>query len=199
MSLDHRMDERTLAEFAEDIRQFTEVEMHLGNALRIDFNERGLKCLQHEYGVDNSGGLIYGRLENFNPDKIFVFEDGTSQKIEIKSLPEYCWKHFTFKVSALKGCIFHHANILVARREDYFMLLPGAHEWMLDNLKVRTDYRGWGGKRCVRIMMGGVHSLVRSGLIARQDWTPGARIYVEQNGEIIFEERRTAKKQYIQA
>lgn len=199
MSLIYRMDERTEAEFAEDIRQFTEVEMHLSNALRMDFNERGLKCRQHEYGVDNSGGLIRGRLENFNPDKIFVFEDGTADKIEIKSLPEYCWKYFTFKVSALKGCIFHDAKILVARREEYFLLLPGAHEWMLENLEARTDYKGWGGKKCVRIMMGAVHSLIRSGLIIQRDWTPQARLHVEQNAEIIFEERRTARKEYIPA
>lgn len=100
MGLEDRMDDRTRAEFAKDISQFTNVERHLGNALRMDFNERGMKCLQHEYGVDNSGKIIEGNLDNFNPDKIFVFEDGSSQKIEIKSLPDYCWGYFTFKVRA---------------------------------------------------------------------------------------------------
>jgi hypothetical protein len=193
------MDDRTKSEFAEDIRQFTAVEMHLGNALRMDFNERGLKCSQHEYGVDNSGELILGKLENFNPDKIFNFEDGTEQKIEIKSLPEFCWDYFTFKESALKGCIHHEAKILVARKEDYFLILPEAHKWMLENLEVKTNYKGWGGKRCVRIKMGAVYSLVRSGSIIQRDWMPGALLYVEENGDIIFEERRTARKEYIPA
>lgn len=146
MGTKYRMDNRTKEEFQEDLLQFTEVEFHLGNALRLDFNESGMKCAQHEYGVDNSGMLIEGDLKNFNPDKIFVFDDGTFQKIEIKSLPEYCWQHFTFKESALKGCLWHDARILVARREDYFLLLPEAHRWMLENLEVKTTYKGWGGK-----------------------------------------------------
>lgn len=196
MSLAHRMDDRTIAEFAEDIRQYTNVERHLGNALRIDFNERGMKCFQHEYGVDNSGEVIEGNLDNFNPDKIFFFEDGTSEKIEIKSLPEYCWKHFTFKVSALKGCLYHNAKILVARREDYFLLLPKSFKWMLKNLKPRTDYKGWGGKNCVRLQMGGVFGLVRSGMIQHEDWMPEAGAYVEENAETIFE-KRISQNQYI--
>lgn len=197
MGLEDRMDDRTRAEFAKDISQFTNVERHLGNALRMDFNERGMKCLQHEYGVDNSGKIIEGNLDNFNPDKIFVFEDGSSQKIEIKSLPDYCWGYFTFKVSALKGCLHHNAKILVARREDYFLLLPESFEWMLKNLEVRTDYKGWGGKRCVRIQMGGVFNLVRKGLIEQAEWKPDAQAYVDDNAGIIFEERISKKPQYI--
>jgi len=199
MSLNYRMDDRTIKEFAEDIRQFTHVEKLLGDALRIDFVERGLGCVQHEYGVDNSGEVIQGNLENFNPDKIFVFGDGTSQKIEIKSLPEYCWKYFTFKVSALKGCIHHDAKILVARRDDYFLVLPEAHRWMLDNLEAKTTYRGWGGKLCVRIMMGGVFGLVRQGLIKHEEWMPEAKSHIEENAEVIFEERRTKSPEYIRS
>lgn len=191
------MDDRTRAEFAKDISQFTNVERHLGNALRIDFDERGMKCLQHEYGVDNSGKVIEGNLDNFNPDKIFSFEDGSSQKIEIKSLPDYCWKHFTFKVSALKGCLHHGAKILVGRRNDYFLLLPESFEWMLGNLEVKTDYKGWGGKRCVRLKIGGVFNLVRGGLIEHEEWMPGAQAYIDENSDIIFEERISRSAQYI--
>lgn len=173
------------------------MERLLGDALRIDFNERGMHCVQQDYGVDNSGSVIQGNLDNFNPDKIFHFDKLKSQKIEIKSLPEYCRKFFTFKVSSLKGCILHKANILVARRKDYFLLLPEAHKWMLDNLEARTDYKGWGGKLCVRIMMDKVHDLIDDGMALQKEWTPSAADYVSQNGHLIFEERRTAQRTYI--
>ena len=199
MSLNYRMDNRTKEEFMEDIMQFTEVERFLGNALRSDFDERGMGCVQHEYGVDNSGSLIRGDLANFNPDKIFEFKDGSYQKIEIKSLPEYCTNFFTFKVSALKGCIHHNAKILVARRKDYFMIFPQAQKWMLDNLKARTDYKGWGGKLCVRIFMEEVSELTDRGLILKNGWRPEAYKYVEEHAEIIFAERRTRALQYIKA
>lgn len=77
------------------------------------------------------------------------------------------------------------------------MLLPESFEWMLKNLEVRTDYKGWGGKRCVRIQMGGVFNLVRKGLIEQAEWKPDAQAYVDDNAGIIFEERISKKPQYI--
>ena len=191
MSLRFRMDVRTTQDYETDLRQYTEIERHVGIALREDFNERGMSCVLGEYGVDNSGDVIEGNLKNFNPDKIFYFKDRPPEKIEIKSLPEYCSMYFTFKVSSLKGSLYHEAKIVVPRRKDYFILGTKSFEWMLENLEARTDYRGWGGKRCVRIRMGAVLSLVREGSIINVRWKQRAADYIEKMAHVIFEERRT--------
>jgi hypothetical protein len=187
-----RMDNRTEEEFSEDISQFSLKEFYWGIGFRYDLCERGMPCQVLEHGVDNTGKLIRGRLPNHNADKRYVFTNGMkTMDVEIKTIPEECTGFFTFKVSAIKGCYRHKAKILVPMMEDYHLLGNKAFFWLLENCEVRTDYKGWGGKACVRVNAWQMRCLVREGLVSYKKWMPKAKSFVNSIKHILLEERRS--------
>src|SRR3954463_13760880 len=113
-SLDHRRDVRSEDVFAQNIEDYTEREQRWAEALRIDLVERGLRCRTGDTGVDNSGGLIRGKIGHCNPDKIFRFPHGW-KLVEIKTIPEYLYQFMTFKVRSFASCIKNEAVVLVPK------------------------------------------------------------------------------------
>lgn len=186
------MDNRTIDEFIEDIGQFTLKEFYWGVAFRYDLCSRGLPCKILEHGVDNTGKLIRGRLPNHNADKMYVFENGMKpMRVEIKTIPEYCNDYFTFKVSAIKGCHNQRAKILVPKRDHYYLLGNKAFFWLLENCEVRTDYKGWGGKECVRINTWQMRCLVRDGTVTQKSWAMRPFEFIERMQDILLEDRKS--------
>lgn len=188
-----RMDDRTEEEFEEDIGKFTKKEFYFGIAYRYELCEIGLPCKIEEHGVDNTGKIIRGKLPNANADKIYHFLEGRpSEKVEIKTIPEYCQNYFTFKVSALKGCYAQGAYILVPRKRNYYLLGKNAFVHLLRNLPVRTDIKEFGFKPCVRAEMYMINEMIEKRMIICREWAPTAKEYVHRMADILFEKRRTA-------
>jgi len=192
--LSYRMDDRTKEEFEEDISQFTEMEFYWGIVLRFELTRRGHPCSIEEHGVDNTGRLIEGRLPNHNADKLYHFLDGSkSLHVEIKTIPEWCNKYHTFKVSAIKGCWSQGARILVPKSRTYWMYGKGAFEWMMDRCESRSDIKEFGYKPCYRLSMSLVRKMVADGLIIEREWTAPARNFVDKMRHILLAERKNNK------
>lgn len=198
MGLAYRMDVRELADYKTDIKQYTVIEQHFGKALQLHFTEAGWPCTVGEYGVDNSGDVIYDELPNFNPDKIYTFaKDGCtfSQKVEIKSWPETksqgLLDKMTFKVSALKGTLCHQAVLVVPTRNEFFYFPEKAMNWMLQRLPVRTDLKPWGYKPVVVLPTQQAFEMVRNNYVIHCAWKPKAFKYVDQHDHILFASRES--------
>ena len=191
MSLEYRMDVRTLDEFETDIKQFTLKEFYWGIALRYDFCERGMTCQVEEHGVDNTGKLIPGRLPNYKVDKKYHFAaDVPPAYIEIKTIPEWSpW--FTFKVSALRGCIEQDAQIVVPMNQHYYMFDYVGMEHLLDNFPVRNDIAAFGYKPCIRVRSTIVEQMINDNLMAKTAWQLQAKTYIEKMRSTLFAERKT--------
>jgi len=191
-NLKYRMDDRTREDFEEDIAQFTEKEFYWGIALRFEFSQRGHPCSIEEHGVDNTGRLIEGRLPNHNADKIYRFMDGSdSMKVEIKTIPEWCNRYHTFKVSAIKGCWDQGARILVPKSTNYWIYGKGAFEWMMDRCDSRSDIKLFGYKPCYRISTSLIRKMISDGLVVEREWTRPARKFISEMSHILLAERST--------
>lgn len=188
------MDNRTREDFQSDISQFTEMEFYWGIALRFELTRRGHPCSIEEHGVDNTGRLIEGRLPNHNADKMYHFLDGSkSMEFEIKTIPEWCNKFHTIKVSAIKGCWEQGARILVPKSDVYWIYGKGAFEWIMDRCESRSDIEAFGYKPCYRLSMGLIRKMVADGLIIEREWTPPARKFISEMSNILLAERNTKK------
>lgn len=192
--LKYRMDKRTKEEFQQDIAQFTEMEFYWGMVLRFELSRRGHPCSIEEHGVDNTGMLIEGRLPNHNADKLYNFLDGSeSMKVEIKTIPEWCNRFHTFKVSAIKGCWYQGARILVPKSKNYWIYGKGAFEWMMDKCDSRDDIKDFGYKPCYRISMSLIRKMVSDGLVVEREWTSTARKFISNMSHILLADRKTNK------
>ena len=180
------MDDRDEDDFRKDIAQFTEKEMIYGKAMREEFSARGRPCVVGESGVDNTGAIIYGKLPNFNPDKIYTFKDASWIYMEIKTIPESHNKFHTFKVSALKGCLEYEAFILVPKLNYYFIYGAAAMRLMLERCDVVPFF---GGKPCVQPSMTFIKHMESEGLIIRREWTPKARKFIDGFKSILAADR----------
>lgn len=186
MSVEYRRDHRSVEEFAVDVEFRTICETYIGRALQLDFTERGFACEINELGVDNTGQLIEGNLPHHQQDKEFLFADGSSRKLEIASIPVTCTSFMTFKSFKIQQCLDDDAGLIVYRHWDYFFYETEAFRWMCDNLQVRTDYSGQGGKPCMRIQWNDLMQLIKQKAIFNPSWKPKAQEYINDNAHIIF-------------
>jgi hypothetical protein len=190
--LEMRMDVRTEEDFETDIRQYTRKEFYWGIALRYYLQDIGLPCSIEEHGVDNTGRLITGRLPNHNADKIYHFKDGKEMKVEVKTIPEWCDKYMTFKVSALKGCWNQGAYILVPKTSCFHLFGKDSFVHLLGNLEVRTDIGTFGYKPVVRAETYIINKMIDLGMVVRKEWTPRSKKYINSMRELLVEDRRTS-------
>jgi hypothetical protein len=189
MSLDYRKDGRTVEEFQKDIEDFTEREMYWGFILRCDLTEKGRPCLIEDFGVDNSGNLIEGRLPNYNADKLFKFLDGTEQPIEIKTIPETTKDFFTFKAFSLKSCIKQKAFILVPRSWTYYLISPKGCENICQNYPSKIYPRFSENDPAIRIYLNDIQELIQQRMISKHTWTEKAKNLIKINSSILFRKR----------
>jgi hypothetical protein len=187
-----RMDNRTEEDFREDLEQFTKKEFYWGIALRYHLCETGSPCMIEEHGVDNTGRLIPGRLPNHNADKKYHFHDGREMTVEVKTIPEWCDRYMTFKVSALKGCWNQGAYILVPKKKCLHFFGKASFLHLLQNLPARTDIRSFGNKPVVRAETYMINQMIERGMVMKKDWSPKAKEYIDSMSHILLEERRTA-------
>jgi hypothetical protein len=188
-SLDFRRDKRTIEQFANDVEDFTEREACWGVILRHDFIEKGKPCSVEEYGVDNSGRVILGRLPNSNVDKVFNFANGNKRLIEIKTIPERVKNFFTFKISSLLTCVEQNAYIIVPRSCSYYVLSPDICDYFYKNYP-HNIYKNFAfGKRAVRIYMNDIEKLIGENKIIRKQWSSGSKKLIDKNYNVLFRQR----------
>lgn len=174
-SLNKRKDYRTKKQFAQDIAEYTEKEGLWSIALQKDLIERGHEVSIHEHGVDNSGNLIEGKLDNYNADKRFIV-DGEDFLVEVKTVPEWCTKFFTFKTFVLEQCLKQKANILVPKLKEYFIFYPSAIEIML-TYPSQIYYGFSPNDPAVRINMSDILALVN----IRRLWLTDAKKFIKKH------------------
>lgn len=188
-SLDFRRDKRTVEEFANDVEDFTEREAYWGVILRHDFIEKGKFCCLEDYGVDNSGKIILGRLPNINVDKVFHFANGKKKFIEIKTIPEGVKKFFTFKASSLLSCVEQNAYIIVPRSCSYYVLPPDICDYFYKNYTHEVYSNFAFGKKAVRIYMNDIEKLIKENKIIRKEWSSGSKKLINKNYNVLFRQR----------
>lgn len=187
-SLDHRRDVRDVETFAHNIKDYTEREHIWSIALRIYFGETGNPCNVEDYGVDGSGELIETKLSNYNADKLFKFVDKTLQ-IEIKTVPEWLTKFFTFKTFCLKECVKQKAFIVVPRMDHFYWFSTESIEKILKYPS--KIYHGFSSTDlAVRIFMDSVEGLIKDKLVFRNKWKPKSKEYILKNKEVLLRDKK---------
>lgn len=186
-SIKHRMDNRSVEVGRHNIMDFTERESCWGEAYRLHLIEDGWECSIIEWGVDNSGELIEGKLNNFNVDKKFILDkDGQhiEMLVEIKTAPENLKSFFTFKVSSLKQCVKQFANILLPRLQEFYIFDPSKISKMLC-----FDHKIYPGfspnDLAVRIPMVEINKLSQPFY-----WNTNAKKFINSNKELLTREKK---------
>ncbi len=187
-SLEYRMDNRSKEVFEDNISDFTGREQDWARIIYVaELMARGKTVEVLDNGVDNTGQLIEGRLNNYNADNVIVI-DGTVYIVEVKTIPEWSTT-YTFKVFLLHQYIKQGAVVLVPRRNEYYMMSVSAMQDMLESCPHRR-YKGFGDKYCVRFGQWEMDQYVAKGLVKKRAWTEEARKLIEQHLHILFKEKR---------
>ena len=118
----HRQDIRTDEEFARDIKKFTERERAGALILQKQLQKTGHRVIVLNYGDDNTGEIISGKITG-KPDYKFIV-DASEYLIEIKVHDEK-YPHYTFKKSNIENYLSEGAYIAVLRN-TYAVILPPA-------------------------------------------------------------------------
>jgi hypothetical protein len=183
VSYSHRKDDRTDEEFANDLKQYHELEEKWANTFLEQLRAEGHKVELERCGVDPSGEVLKNLPLGCNIDRRYNFEDGKSYLLEIKTAPDECetkWDFFTFKASSLKHCLKYDAFILVPMSSRYYLFSPKALNIILNSGNIRV-YKGFSpNDKAVRLGISKVNEryntvcvmeLVDSGLINMNSWT----------------------------
>lgn len=203
MSLAFRMDVRTPSQYAVDVSQFTTIEQYWGAALLYDFRERFGWCQLIEYGVDNTGQVIYGNLTNCNADKKYVFADGTSVRIELCShrLVQYTdnLSFATFKLDKLErlAARMNVDAIAMPILDSYYLFDSVGAAHILNTIKPTAD-KDWGYKSTIRIQRSSwrdsgtsINQMLDTGLLERHCWQPQAQEFISQHYHILYAPRKS--------
>lgn len=186
-SLEYRMDGRTDEVGALNIADFTHREGIWAEVWAVDLRSRGHRVTYCNWGVDNSGKLIRGKLENCNEDFLFTIDE-TEKFWEIKTVP-YASPYYHFKPGLLRKYAENGAFVLVPKYDEYYVFGKRAIDDMLKRFKA-LPWRGiFGGKPAIRLWQWHVDEYVEKGLWKRGVWTPQARAYMEQNSKQLFSEK----------
>ena len=140
MSYNHRKDSRTDEEFASDIKRAHIKEGIYGEAYRIQLEfETGESVTYVPYGCDPTGDVIKGRVNDV-ADALYIIN--TEEKlVEIKTCPESLYKFFTFKVSALKKCLKHGVDLIVCKKNEFWVCSSSAYiKEMIEFLEHKIYY-----------------------------------------------------------
>jgi len=187
MSLAHRVDNRTIEQFAKDIKRDTEREKVAASLLKSDLIERGHKIEVNDFGIDNSGGLVTSRV-TAKPDYEFSI-DGKDILIEIKvSSNEYpC---MTFKVCDLKNYINHKAFIFVVVEDGYYIFYPKVLEHMLKTIEPQIYEKFSPNDKAVRIDKGALSVFIMAELVKRIKWSDKTKELAEKHKEIFARRKK---------
>jgi hypothetical protein len=189
MSIKQRKDLRSIELFSFHIKDFTTRELIWAEILQSDFKYRGINCTIKDLGVDNTGGIILGKLPNHNVDKKIIFQDGKELNLEIKTIPEYLKSFFTFKVNSLKSCIEQNAKILVPRKNNFYLIGQKAIKYFLKN-NVPKIYKNFSPNDfAVRINMNEIEYLIENKSIINKIWTLEAKKIIIEYSNILFAEK----------
>jgi len=139
-SLNHRMDDRTISEFAEDIKKFTKNEQIAAEFIKKQLLSKGRKFVNVEnYGVDNSGGLVLDKVKAY-PDFKFTTDKGETL-IEIKCHTNR-FKFMTFKVCDIKRYISLNSVVCVVLEDGFYAFGKNSMDFMLKNFEHKI-YKGF--------------------------------------------------------
>lgn len=179
MSLHHRKDNRTISQFKEAIAAHTKKERIAAEALRLDMELRfGLSVAYTDFGVDNSGELIEGKV-HANPDYLFKVGANDATAIEIKVHSER-WDFLTFKTSNLLNYRKHNGSIAVARETYYYMFNPQAIDYILGTIEAKI-YHGFSpNDPAHRVHQDTLDELVGFGFLGQFEWEAAAKEYLDK-------------------
>lgn len=189
-SMAYRLDERTEEVGSHNIQDYSEREHLWSLVLRHDFCHKGKPCNVIDNGVDGEGNFIRGKLDNYNVDKVYIFEDGTKKNIEIKTAPEWLEKFFTFKSFSLKGCIEQYAGVMVPKLNHYYYFPEDVIEWML-SYPHRIYPPFCPNKPAVRIPMKDIEAKIASGKVEKNIWHTGVHNLIEEYKPILTREKKS--------
>jgi hypothetical protein len=169
MSINHRIDTRTLKEFKQDILLHTRKETFLINLWKREKECRGHKIEIEDYGCDNSGKFL--KQSDNRPDfKVKI--NGREKLIEIKGSSKNLW---TFKTSDLRKYIEYKCWILVIwntgdlkndptkinlKTTRYGIITTNKIKYMLRTYKEYSE-PSFGYKKCIRIKPEDFSKIVR--------------------------------------
>lgn len=179
MSLHHRKDNRTTAQFKKDIAAHTKKEKVAAEAIRLDMQLRfGVSVEYTDFGVDNSGELITGKV-HANPDYLFKVGAEDARAIEIKVHSER-WDFLTFKTSNLLNYRKHNGSIAVARENYYYVFSPKAIDYILGTVEAKI-YHGFSpNDPAHRVHQDTIDELTSLGLLEQFDWKPMAKEHLDK-------------------
>lgn len=179
MSLHHRKDNRTTAQFKKDIAAHTKKEKVAAEAIRLDMQLRvGVPVEYSDFGVDNSGELITGKV-HANPDYLFKVGADDAKPIEIKVHSER-WDFLTFKTSNLLNYRKHNGSIAVARETYYYMFNPQAIDYILGTVEAKI-YHGFSpNDPAHRVHQDTIDELIGFGFLEKHLWKDTAKEYLDK-------------------
>lgn len=188
-SLNFRKDNRSVNVFKDNINDYTEREHIYGEALKLEIIKRG-KCevTVDDHGVDNSGGLIEGNLENYNPDKKFSI-NGKMKYVEIKTAPEYLENFYTFKVFSIQETLKNNGILALVQFKHYFLFGEKSMTWMLSNLEHKI-YRGFSPNDiAIRVNTFHLDEFIKQKWILHRNWSKDTRIFLDNHQDILLREK----------
>lgn len=200
MSFDYRKDGRSAATFASNIKQFTEIETLIAGILIRHFQGHGKLLEVVDTGVDNTGGLIGGRLGRNTLDFLFILA-GEETPTEIKNCP--CPHIFcTIKRNALDLATRVGGQLILYTKNSFYTIDAGGCRFLLDNYQVSTEYRGFSGHPSIRVYARNSHKipkdnpaacgpmfwedLIEHGHVTHTAWHPDAQAEINAMADIIF-------------
>lgn len=188
MSLKHRKDIRSLEVFKNNILDFTKREKIWIQIYATHLSEKHTVSIR-DYGVDNSGKLITGKLRNSNPDYILTV-DGVEQIIEVKTIPEHS-PTYTIKTGAISSCIKHGASILIPKKEIFYLINIEGLCYLYDGYEHKKYYNFSPNDFAVRFLQDGMNSLIHSGCATTARWNAEASVLVEKYFKRLFKNKAT--------
>lgn len=133
MSVDRRRDNRTIRQFAEDIKKWTRAEGRIAKLVYEDLKMRGIDCRGFvDAGVDNSGEFIDGPLESNEADFKFFFGFGMVP-IEMKVANPKEDTYQTFKVNDIIKAVKNEGSILCYSKNWYYIIPTRTCSHLIEN------------------------------------------------------------------
>jgi len=205
-----RRDHRSPEEFERTLAISHRKERLYIDLFLLDLYERGFRGLRCEdHGVDNTGRVIRGRLQNANADFLVYGMLPPPTPMEVKANIENP-KYMTFKKINLEAYKLKKAMVLVPTTKEWHLLGQTAIDAIMQICQCRTDYSGTGDKEAYRAGQGTdpsalraakrwglkqeeiglVDRLVQRGYIMTRPWTPAALQRIEEIRPLLLERVR---------
>jgi len=201
MSLEYRLDGRSLKTYTKHILIRTRRENLWAEILKVNLEEKGYKVQVKDNGVDGSGAVVKKSSKDLSKvDKIYTI-NGKKIPIEIKTCDQGedfdTLDFITIKVTSLRAAIEQNALMVICDRKWRMVLRPQCMERLLKDFTPKICRKFAGNALCIMVKK----SQFKKYILEKEEnfedvkkiqlcrWTDKAKKIIASNQEKLFKKK----------